>query len=219
MVNNKQSAANKSSKITWFQNWMLKSTRVFGLDAVQGSNETRASRIQKYGEQATQADDAVMRQEGWRSFSFAGSRPARPKGSGGDTIVEVILATALIAAATGLAYSMSNHNLSNGVSAGQRSQALSLAGAQIERIKNAYLTNSPLLASYKIDKPFCILSDGSEEDVSRSGSKCANFGGNPYSVAVNYNKTTLVFTTDVSWSSNSNNSGQDQLTLYYKLPG
>ncbi len=142
------------------------------------------------------------------------SRSAR-----GDTIVEVILATALISSAIGLAYSMSNHNLSSGVSAGQRSQALSLAQSQIERIKNAYLTNSPVLDSYKIDKPFCILSDGTEEDVARSASKCANFGSSPYSVSINYNIATLVFTTDVSWSSSSNNTGQDQLTLYYKLPG
>jgi len=146
-------------------------------------------------------------------------RVRRPKVSRGDTIVEVILATALIAAAIGLAYSMSNRNLSNGVSAGQRSQALSLAQSQIERIKNAYLINSPVLASYKIDRPFCILDDGSEEDVSRLNSKCANFGSSPYSVTINYNGSTLIFTTDVSWSSNSNNSGQDQLTLYYKLPG
>ncbi len=141
------------------------------------------------------------------------------RSAAGDTIIEVILASALLASAIGLAYSMSNHNLSNGVNAGQRSQALSLAGAQIERIKNAYLTGSSTLDSYKIDKPFCILGDGSEEDVSRTDSKCTNFGNSPYSVAVNYDKKTLVFKTDVSWTSNSNNSGQDQLTLYYKLPG
>lgn len=140
-------------------------------------------------------------------------------GSRGDTIVEVILATALLGAVIGLAYSMSNHNLSNGVSAGQRSQALSLAQSQIEHLKNAYLTNSGALDSYKIDKAFCILSDGSEEDVSKSGSKCANFGGSPYSLSVKYTKTTLVFRADVSWSSSSNNAGQDELTLYYKLPG
>ncbi len=140
------------------------------------------------------------------------------RSSAGDTLVEVILATALISATIGIAVSMSNRNLQTGTSAGQRSQALAIAQDQIERIKNAYLTNSPTLDSYKIDKPFCILGDGAEEDVSKSGSKCANFGSSPYSITVNYNKTTLVFTTDVSWSSNSNNTGQDQLTLYYKLP-
>ena len=217
-MNSEQSAKNKLKK-TWSQNWMSKITRAFSLDAVQGNNEPRASRIQKYGERVAQADDAVMRQEDWRSLGFAGSRPAWPKDSRGDTIVEVILATALIASSIGLAYSMSNHNLSSGISAGQRSQALSLAQAQIERIKNAYLTNSPVLDSYKTSQPFCILVNGVEEDVNRSGSKCANFGSSPYSVSINYNETTLVFKTDISWSSSSNNAGQDQLTLYYKLPG
>ncbi len=70
-------------------------TRLFGLDAVQGNNEPRASRIQKYGERVAQAGDTVMRQEGWRSFGFAGSRPARPKGSGGFTIIELTIATAI----------------------------------------------------------------------------------------------------------------------------
>ncbi len=152
------------------------------------------------------------------SYFFPRLHPLRQKARG-DTIVEVILATALITTAIGLAYSMSNRNLGNGVSAGQRSQALSVAEAQIERIKNAYLSNSPILVTYKSAVPFCILGNGLEENASPTDSKCKNFGGSPYSVSINYNSTTLVFTADVSWSSNSNSSGQDQLTLYYKLPG
>ncbi len=79
----------------WFQSWMLKIARTFGLDAVQGNNEPRASRIQKYGERVAQAGDTVMCQEGWRSFGFAGSRPARPKSSGGYTIIEIMIVLAI----------------------------------------------------------------------------------------------------------------------------
>lgn len=193
----------------WFQSWMLGAISYRGTE--QGVELLRRASTADKNRAPAPEVLAVRR------ASLAG-RLMRSE-SRGDTIVEVILATALIAAATGLAYSTSNHNLSNGVSAGQRSQALSLAQAQIERIKNAYTTGSSSLDNYKIDRPFCILSDGTEEDVARTASKCTNFGASPYSVTINYDNTTLIFTTGVSWSSNSNNTGQDQLTLYYKLPG
>lgn len=138
--------------------------------------------------------------------------------SRGDTLVEVILATALISATIGVAVSMSNRNLQTGVSAAQRSQALAIAQDQVERIRNAYLTSSPVLDSYKINKPFCILADGSEEDVEASASKCTNFNGGQYSIAITYGSSSLVFTTSITWLSNSNTSGTDQLSLYYKLP-
>lgn len=140
------------------------------------------------------------------------------KSSRGDTLVEVILATALISATIGIAVSMSNRNLQTGVSAAQRSQALAIAQDQVERIKNAYLTSSPVLDSYKINKPFCILANSSEEDVEASDSKCANFNGGQYSISITYGSSSLVFTTSVTWLSNSNTSGTDQLSLYYKLP-
>lgn len=56
------------------------------LDAVQGNNEQRASRIEKYGERAVQADDAVMRQKpGGVGGSAAGQ--ARAVRSYGDYAV------------------------------------------------------------------------------------------------------------------------------------
>ncbi|MDO8591960.1 MAG: hypothetical protein Q7R60_03510 [bacterium] len=235
-INNQQSTKNKGSKKAWFQSWMLKATRAFGLDVVPGSKVNIKTWFQNWMLGAISYRGTEQTVGTLRSASTTDkNRAPAPEAlavqraplagrlmrseSRGDTIVEVILATALIASAITLTYSMSNHNLSNGVSAGQRSQALSLAGAQIERIKNAYLTDSIHLATYKINKAFCILSDGSEEDVAKLNSKCANFGGSPYSVTVNYSSTTLVFKADISWFSSSNNSGQDQLTLYYKLPG
>ena len=141
------------------------------------------------------------------------------RGSAGDTLVEVILATALISATIGIAVSMSNRNLQTGVSAAQRSQALALAQDQVERIKNAYLTSSSALGTYKINKAFCILADGSQEDVEASDSKCANFNGGQYSISINYGASSQVFSTTITWPSNSNTSGSDQLQLYYKLPG
>jgi len=113
---------------------------------------------------------------------------------------------------------MSNRNLQTGVSAAQRSQALALAQDQVERIKNAYLTSSSALGTYKINKAFCILADGSQEDVEASDSKCANFNGGQYSISISYGASSQVFSTTITWPSNSNTSGSDQLQLYYKLP-
>lgn len=136
----------------------------------------------------------------------------------GDTIVEVVLATAIIATAIGIAYSVANRNLQNGISAGQRSQALSLASAQIERLKNAHLTNSADLNKYTIDKPFCILSDGGVEDVDKQDSKCTNFNATQFSLNVNYKNDSRLFSAKLSWRSNTNVAISDELTLYYKLP-
>ncbi len=77
---------------------LYKQARHFGLDAVQGNKEERTSRMEEYGERVTNAADAAMRQEGWQSLGFAQSRLARPKGSGGFTIVELTIATAVFAA-------------------------------------------------------------------------------------------------------------------------
>ena len=140
------------------------------------------------------------------------------RGSAGDTLVEVILATALISATIGIAVSMSNRNLQTGVSAAQRSQALAIAQDQVERIKNAYLTSSSALGTYKINKAFCILADGSQEDVEATDSKCTNFNGGQYSISISYGASSQVFSTTITWPSNSNISGSDQLSLYYKLP-
>ena len=101
---------NKPNRNNWFQSWMPKIARAFDLDAVQGhstlrdepsgsdskrSKEERASRMKEYGERASYAADAAMRQEGWQSFGFAQSKPARPKVSGGFTIIELLIATAV----------------------------------------------------------------------------------------------------------------------------
>ncbi|MBI2589215.1 prepilin-type N-terminal cleavage/methylation domain-containing protein [Candidatus Saccharibacteria bacterium] len=95
--------ASQGKKKTWFQSWILsmqrrihKKARHFGLDAVQESKGVkRASRMGEYGERVTDAADTAMRQEGWQNLGFAQNRPARPKSSGGFTIVELLIATAV----------------------------------------------------------------------------------------------------------------------------
>jgi prepilin-type N-terminal cleavage/methylation domain-containing protein len=138
--------------------------------------------------------------------------------SRGDTIIEVSLAIAIIGVALGLAYSVSNHNLINGISAVQRSSAVSIASSQIERIKNAYLSNNPILETYKVNTPFCILDNGTKEDVNKTGSLCHNFNGSNYIVNVTYSPTSYVFTASITWASTRGSNSQDVTQLFYKLP-
>ncbi|HCM52005.1 TPA: hypothetical protein DIS56_02625 [Candidatus Saccharibacteria bacterium] len=141
-----------------------------------------------------------------------------PRVTSGDTIIEVMLSIVLIGSAIALAVTMSNHNLNVGISTTQRTQALSITQGQIERIRNAYNTNNPILETYKSDQAYCILNDGSVEQVGAQDSKCLNFNDTQYSISITYDDTSKVFSATTSWVSNSSGSGQDQLKLSYKLP-
>lgn len=198
---------------------IYKKSRVTNLSKVQGSKGAkRARRISNtLNEFRTKLTQQFAKSIG-RVPGFARKQANAVRGSGGDTIVEVVLATAIIATAIGIAYSVANRNLQNGVSAGQRSQALSLASAQIERLKNAYLSNSSDLNKYTIDKPFCILSNGTVEEVNKPDSKCANFNTTQFSLSVSYKNDNRLFSAKSSWRSNTNTAITDELTLYYKLP-
>lgn len=140
--------------------------------------------------------------------------------SRGDTIVEVILATAVIASAIGLTVAMSNRNLQNGVAAAKRSEALALAQEQVEHIKNAYTTNSSRSSLYKVEADYCILGDGSTKPISDNA--CLSYNGTQYSLKVDYNPSSRVFSVTSYWQPASSDrqvgDDPDKLNLYYKLP-
>lgn len=138
--------------------------------------------------------------------------------SRGDTIIEVMLAIVLIGSAVTLAVSMSHHDLNVGIDSTQRSQALSAAQSQIERLRNAYINSDPVLTNYKSTQPFCILDNGTVELASTPNSKCTNFDSSQYSLSIKYDDSLISFNVTATWGSNANGSGQDQLSLYYKLP-
>src|SRR3990167_2383293 len=147
---------------------------------------------------------------------MGGSKVGSHRGSRGDTIIEVMLSIVLIGSAVALAVSMSNHNLNIGIGTTQRSQALSITQGQIERIRNAYINNDPVLNSYKSNQPYCILGDGSTAEVDAQDSKCAGLNGSQYTVSVVYSDATKIFTATTTWISNASGSGQDELKLSYK---
>src|SRR5438105_7494298 len=78
----------------------------------------------------------------------------------GDTIVEVLISIAILAAVLGTAVVTSAHSLQTGTDAGNRHQGLALAQQQIELIKNAANSTPSQLSNFTINKPFCVKPDG-----------------------------------------------------------
>jgi len=136
--------------------------------------------------------------------------------SRGDTIIEVLLSIAILGLVLAGAYALANRNLSSGVSAGWRDQALTSAQSQIEHIINAQNTGGSALDKYKnFTGDFCILQSG--EPKNKDDNECKNYDGKQYVLAVHY--ASNVFTVTAQWTPAVAASYQDQLKLYYKLPG
>lgn len=88
----------------------------------------------------------------------------------GDTIVEVLIAIAVVSLVLGGAYVTTNRSLQTTRAAQERSIALKLAESQIERIK-ALAANDPA-ALFGAPSPFCI-SGSTGQPVSASDAACS----------------------------------------------
>lgn len=134
----------------------------------------------------------------------------------GDTIIEVLLSIAILGVVMAGAYALANRNLGSGISAGRRDQALASAQIQVEHIINAQKTGDTALEKYtNFSGDFCILAN--DEPKAKDSSECKNYDDKQYSLAVHYAKK--VFTVIAQWTPAVAASFQDQLKLYYKLPG
>ncbi len=140
----------------------------------------------------------------------------------GDTIIEVMISTAILAIVLASAYATSTHSLQSGLNAKYRDQALTYARAQVELIKSADNQRPATVDAYKLNRPFCIdPSNAKVQEVNSASKVCPLPIGetNPdnqsqYSVVDNYNLASKAFTATVSWL--SANNIPNQTTLYYK---
>src|SRR3990167_1729863 len=145
--------------------------------------------------------------------------------SRGDTIIEILIAMAILALVLSTAYAISTQSLRTGTAAGQRSQALGYAQSQVEYIKQAVGTRDNVkLALYTSSTPFCVDPNGNYVAVpggSLPTNLCLDYDsiGIPYSVIVVYDVGRQVFTVNVKWLGANLSAEESQLTLYYKLPG
>jgi type II secretory pathway pseudopilin PulG len=160
--------------------------------------------------------------------------------SRGDTIVEILIAMAILALVLGTAYAVSSSSLRTGTAAGQRSQALGYAQSQVEFIKDAQLsdpanltqyTSAPCVITDDLDNPtppcqnFCVAAsgDGSPNFINNppagDDQSCIDYDNNGYTVKVRYLEAFKTFQINLSWSGANLTAEESRLALYYKLPG
>ncbi len=140
----------------------------------------------------------------------------------GDTIVEVMISTAVLAVILATAYTTSTHSLQNGLNAKYRDQALTYARQQLELIKSADNHQPSTADAYKLNRPFCINpSNAQVQEVNNTAKVCTLPIGETspdkqsgYSVVDNYSLTSKTFNITVQWL--SANNVLNQTTLYYK---
>ena len=141
------------------------------------------------------------------------------KNQRGDTIVEVMVSLIILSLVITSVYAIVSRSLDSGSLASQRTEALSLAQSQVDLLANAR-TNDPTFATdYQSNTPFCINTDGSKNTTAPNNSDklCDSFSGTQYNVGVSYANN--IFTITAQWPSATATGGQDNLNLYYKLPG
>lgn len=128
------------------------------------------------------------------------------------------MSIAILAVVLTAGYVTANHSLRTGQAADQRSQALSTAQGQIEQLINAQNTPGSV-DKYKLDRAFCINSDGTTTNADSITKVCQPFNSQPYGIGVTYSSSTGVFTVLAIWDSIGSTNNQDKLKLYYKLSG
>lgn len=141
------------------------------------------------------------------------------RGIRGDTIVEVMLAILVAGVALAVAYQLSNASLRTSSQSVQRSQALSVGSAQIERLKNCYYQPacSWFGGAFRVpnEGDFCVSDQ--DQPLRPTTIWCKNFEGSIFSVDDHYDGPSDTFTITVTWD-NINGHGTDRQVLYYRFP-
>jgi Tfp pilus assembly protein PilV len=144
----------------------------------------------------------------------------------GDTIVEVMLAMTVLAIVLSTAYATSTRSLQAGIEAQNRSQATSLAQAQVEVLRN-YDNSGLLNNSYKTGA-FCFVPPSlTYQLIPSSGTNpCAKVNFTDYSITDTFDakpdgscdpSVSCAFLITVSWTTNHNTI--DQTEIRYKTFG
>lgn len=88
----------------------------------------------------------------------------------GDTIIEVLIATAVVGTVVGSSLSVINHILNNAQQAKEHEEALELIEGQVEvlRVVAIHPNPNPILNIFSHNGPFCLKNDGSLIAISDS---------------------------------------------------
>lgn len=142
----------------------------------------------------------------------------------GDTIVEVLIAVAIVSLVVGGAYGVTTRNLANTRQAQEHSEASKLAQQQIEQLRVLALSATSAQPPFSyVGQSYCIDSTTGQPSTtfarpaisapdSDYASVCRNLGSSNYRVYII--ESSQVFQVNVSWVGPSGK--QQQLNLYYK---
>ncbi len=117
----------------------------------------------------------------------------------GDTIVEVLIATAIIGGALGISYGLVTNGVKNNEASQERSVAVKLAETQIESLRS-YISTHPILPANN----FCLDSTNTARDIAGALPAANN---NP----VNYPSQCI---TDNLYVSGIHPEGNDKITVW-----
>jgi type II secretory pathway pseudopilin PulG len=140
---------------------------------------------------------------------------------GGDTIVEVVIAIAVIATVLTGAFVVTNRSLTAVRDSEEHSEALQLLQGQIELLRSAASqTSNNQLSGVTLTKPFCFNSSGIYQAVATLGKPCST-GNIPYNLSIvgttanPVQGATTTFLSTVTWVALG--GGTDQVQLAYKV--
>jgi len=137
--------------------------------------------------------------------------------SSGDTIVEVLLAIAVLGAVLSAAYVSANRSQKNIRQAQERGEALQFVQAQLELIKDMATNDQQSGALFSEIQPFCII-DSSYTIVIPPAPGCSFGTDGRYGITVQrtVSGTGHLFTVTAVWD-NVIGSGQDNITSSYRI--
>jgi prepilin-type N-terminal cleavage/methylation domain-containing protein len=136
----------------------------------------------------------------------------------GDTLVEVLIAIAVISLILGGAFVMTNRSLQGTRDAQERVNATKLVEAQVERIKNIASTDSDTIFGAGTPGSFCINNSGTV--VASTNAACAvDISNQPTSAEPVYRLSVTrsgnTFTVTNTWNK-VRGSGQNNLVMKYR---
>lgn len=138
----------------------------------------------------------------------------------GDTLVEVLIAIAVVSMVLGGAYAVTNRSLLATRAAQERAIALKLAESQVERIKGIMATNPDSVMTMTGD--FCIAANTGLPVASTNSACLVDTDGNPAPSSVQpafrivVNRSGNTFTVTEGWE-DVNGKQTDSLQLRYRV--
>lgn len=171
----------------------------------------------------------TLRERFWRPALGTQARGSWTRRTGsaerGDTIVEVLIAMAVISLVLGGAYVTTNRSLLATRAAEERGNALKLAESQLEQLKNIGKTDPDSVFGSGIPNPFCISQE--LDIVGAANEACrVNSSGAPTEVEPIYNLSVTrsgpdsndgyMFTATTEWVDPSGDM-TDQVRIIYRI--